>query len=188
MSTSFAKRRHSPLLVILVAIEENLDLLPLLFRLRRTGENERTRFQYADRVLFVGAQAAVFRNDRPVVAQLLDALTADVDHRLDRDDKTRLDLEILIAEEIRIDEVRNLRRFVHCPSDPVTDKLLDDRKTVGMNKTRHFARDVAPILRSPEEFDRQSQRVARNLNDFLRFVGNVPDETRIRGIAAPSRR
>ena len=63
--------------------------------------------------------------------------------------------EIAVAAQLRADEIRHLRLFVHLAADAVADEILDDRKPGVADVGSHFARPLrssgfaCPSARSP---------------------------------------
>jgi hypothetical protein len=77
--------------------------------------------------------------------------------------------------ELRADEIRHLRLFVHLTADAVADERLDHIEPIVANVTLHFGGHFAPSrLGGKHQFDRQFERPARAFEQPLRFGDTFP--------------
>src|SRR5205085_7923138 len=113
------------------------------------------------------------------VFERLRLMRADVDHRLDGEDVTRLDLRA--ATECAV--VWNLRVFVHAPADAMPDVLAHDRIAVCFRVRLHRPADVAQVPTGPTLPDRAFKTLFRHA-DQLQPIEAHPTDGHGRGRVA----
>src|ERR1044072_6715771 len=85
--------------------------------LGQNGQNLRPFFRDGDCVLDVCRGLAIERDVRPAVGKVFRPVRAEVEHRLDGEDVARTDFDARAGLSV----VRDLRVFVHFPTDAVAD-------------------------------------------------------------------
>src|SRR5689334_17044255 len=90
-------------------------------------------FSDRHRMLKMGGQAAVFGNRGPTVFLDFNFVTADIDHRLDRQDHSFFEPKTAI----RLTVIRQRRFFMHVFTDAVADKRPHDGKPSAFGEPLH---------------------------------------------------
>src|ERR1700740_2470181 len=96
---------------------------------------------------------------RPIVLKQHHARFSNIDHWLNRQGHSRLELRSRSGSSV----VRNLRFLVEIPADPVTDELSHDTESVLLDGVLNGGADHAEATAFSRLFDADIEGVFRNL-------------------------
>ena len=101
-------------------------------------------------------------DDGPAVGEAADAGASRVDHRLDREDHARLQLETGAGAAV----MKYLRLFVELLADAVAAEFTHDRESVPLGVLLDRGADVAEVIVEPFQLQKERAEVLRAPWDF----------------------
>src|SRR5258705_1835077 len=135
-----------------------------------------------DRVLEMGGQGAVAGHDGPAVGLDRYLVTAEGQHRLDREADARNELEAPDSGPV----VGELRLLVHLGADAVADELADDAVAAGRGGVLDRGRDVAEVGAGNGGRDAGHHRQAGRVDELGDLGAGGADDERPGAVAMPA--
>ncbi len=121
-------------------------------------------------------------HDGPAVGERANRRATRVDHRLDREDHPRLQLESGAGPAVMDD----LRLFVELPADPVAAELADDREVMAFREFLDRVPDVAEVRAVPHGADTAPHRLVGDLDEPPRLDRRRADVEHPARVAMPA--